>query len=172
MFVREVTILTKDLAGEMDRELKNNQHSGAVEIRQDGQIFITRNMVLEGIWRIYEPQHVGLVDYHGSHRHYAREQLGGVNLNLRTQEEQQKQSTLYNYANKYANIKTQMATEFVLQTLREKGGNPWREPLTETPQGIIPEVLSRQRLRRRKDERQGRTGVCRYSGKQTKARHQ
>lgn len=132
MFVREVTILTKDFAGEMDRELKNNQHSGAVEIRQDGQIVITRNMVLEGIWRIYEPQHVGLVDYHGSHRHYAREQLGGVNLNLRTQEEQQKQSTLYNYANKYANIKTQMATEFVLQTLREKGGNPWREPLTET----------------------------------------
>ena len=68
----------------------------------------------------YEPQHVGLVNYHGSHRHYNREQVGGVNLNLKTQEEQERQSTLYNYINKYANIKTQMATEFVLQMMREK----------------------------------------------------
>ena len=81
-----------------------------------------------------------MVDYHGSHRHYAREQIGGVNLNLKTQEEQQKQSTLYNYGNKYANIKTQMATEFVLQTLREKGGENLeenREPLSETLQELF-----------------------------------
>ena len=58
--------------------------------------------------------------------------MGGVNLSLKTQEEQQKQSALYNYANKYANIKTQMATEFVLQTLRGKGGEEQREPLSDT----------------------------------------
>ena len=93
--------------------------------------------MLETIWRIYEPQRVGLVDYHGSQRHYAREQVGGVNLSLKTQEEQQKQSTLYNYVNKYANIKTQMATEFVLQTLREKGGVKQRETLSETLKDLV-----------------------------------
>ena len=76
--------------------------------------------MLESIWRIYDPSNVGLINYHGSHRHYTREQVGGVNLNLKTQEQQEKQSTLYNYVNKYTNIKTQMATEFVLQMMRDR----------------------------------------------------
>ena len=130
--VQQVDALTQHLAVLLRDELRHTQHSGSVTIRQNGDVSIARNMVLESIWRIYDPQHVGLVDYHGSHRHYAREQLGGVNLSLKTQEEQQKQSTLYNYGNKYANIKTQMATEFVLQTLREKGGADPKEPLSET----------------------------------------
>ena len=132
VFLQQVSTLRSQLVDLMRIELRKDQHTGAVTIQQDGSVVIDRNLALESIWRIYEPQHVGLVDYHGSHRHYAREQIGGVNLNLRTQEEQQKKSTLYNYANKYANIKTQMATEFVLQTLKEKGGDERREPLSKT----------------------------------------
>ena len=131
-FLQQVDDLTQQLAESLKTAIKNDQHMGSVTIDQNGNVGIERNLVLESIWRIYEPQRVGLVDYHGSHRHYAREQVGGVNLSLKTQEEQQKQSTLYNYANKYANIKTQMATEFVLQTLREKGGEDRREPLSDT----------------------------------------
>lgn len=134
-FLRQVEDLRDQLVGVLRYELGKQEHSGAVEILPDGRVSIDRNLVLESIWRTYEPQKVGLVDYHGSHRHYTREQLGGVNLNLKTQEEQQKQSTLYNYANKYANIKTQMATEFVIQTLREEGGEDPeenREYLSET----------------------------------------
>ena len=131
-FLQQVKTLTHQLVELLNTETRNEQHAGSVTVEQNGNIIIERNLVLESIWKIYEPQHVGLVDYHGSHRHYAREQVGGVNLSLKTQEEQQKQSTLYNYANKYANIKTQMATEFVLQTLREKGGEKQREPLSDT----------------------------------------
>ena len=131
-FLQQVDDLTQQLVESLKTAIKNNQHMGSVTIDQNGNVGIERNLVLESIWRIYEPQRVGLVDYHGSHRHYAREQVGGVNLSLKTQEEQQKQSTLYNYAKKYANIKTQMATEFVLQTLREKGGEDRREPLSDT----------------------------------------
>ena len=130
--LQQIATLTKNFVALMRAELQKPHHSGAVTIHQDGQAERVENLALQSIWRIYEPQQVGLVDYHGSHRHYAREQVGGVNLNLKTQEEQQKQSTLYNYANKYANIKTQMATEFVLQTLREKGGDSRREPLSDT----------------------------------------
>ena len=131
-FLRQVESLTQQLVEPLKVELGNEQHAGSVTIERNGSVAIARNLVLETIWRVYEPQRVGLVDYHGSHRHYAREQLGGVNLSLKTQEDQQRQSALYNYANKYANIKTQMATEFVLQTLREKGGETRREPLSET----------------------------------------
>lgn len=131
-FLQQVKSLTGQFAELLNKEIRNEQHTGTVVIEPNGHATTEQNIVLESIWRIYEPQSVGLIDYHGSHRHYAREQIGGVNLNLKTQEEQQKESTLYNYANKYANIKTQMATEFVIQTLKEKGGGEQKEPLLET----------------------------------------
>lgn len=118
--VAQVEQLTSQFSNDLRNELQNEKSSGEVMILPDGQVRIQRSLVLESIWRVYDPQNVGLVNYHGSHRHYTREQIGGVNLNLKTQEQQEKQSTLYNYANKYANIKTQMATEFVLQMMREK----------------------------------------------------
>ena len=116
----QVKKLTHTFVRNLHNELQKNEISGEVTILPSGQVTIQRNLVLESIWRIYDPQNVGVVNYHGSHRHYTREQVGGVNLSLKTQEQQEKQSTLYNYINKYANIKTQMATEFVLQMMREK----------------------------------------------------
>lgn len=116
----QIEQLTSAFSESLRSELGRTEISGEVTILPSGEVTIRRNLVLESIWRIYDPQNIGLVNYHGSHRHYMREQIGGVNLNLKTQEQQERQSTLYNYANKYANIKTQMATEFVLQMMREK----------------------------------------------------
>ena len=133
--IAQVQQLTNALFNGLQAELQKTGICGEVTILPNGQVAIQRNLALESIWKIYDPQNVGLVNYHGSHRHYTREQVGGVNLNLKTQEQQERQSTLYNYANKYANIKTQMATEFVLQMMREKsvqGMNKESEPLAET----------------------------------------
>ena len=133
--IAQVQQLTNALFNGLQAELQKTEICGEVTILPNGQVAIQRNLALESIWKIYDPQNVGLVNYHGSHRHYTREQVGGVNLNLKTQEQQERQSTLYNYANKYANIKTQMATEFVLQMMREKsvqGMNKESEPLAET----------------------------------------
>ncbi len=120
--IAQVRGLARAFAESLHTELARPDVNGRVSVDTNGQVSVQRNLVLESIWRIYRPQDVGLVNYHGSHRHYVREQLGGVNLNLKTQEQQDRQSTLYNYANKYANIKTQMATEFVLQMMRESTG--------------------------------------------------
>ena len=132
--IAQVERLALAFAKNLRVELAKTDVHGRVFVDTNGRVSIQRNLALESIWRIYRPQDVGLVNYHGSHRHYAREQIGGVNLNLKTQEEQDRQSTLYNYANKYANIKTQMATEFVLQMMREKSGKvtPDSEPLAST----------------------------------------
>ena len=133
--IKQLQSLTNDFCNGLQRELQKPEIYGEVTITPDGQVRILRNLALESIWKIYDPQNVGLVNYHGSHRHYTREQVGGVNLNLKTQEQQERQSTLYNYVNKYTNIKTQMATEFVLQMMREKttqGPNRANEPLAET----------------------------------------
>ena len=133
--VKQVEKLANAFYGALQQELRKPETCGEVTITPDGQVRIQRNLVLESIWKIYDPQNVGLVNYHGSHRHYTREHVGGVNLNLKTQEQQERQSTLYNYVNKYTNIKTQMATEFVLQMMREKttqATNRENEPLAET----------------------------------------
>ena len=64
-----------------------------------------------------------------------------MNLNLKPQEEQERQSALYNHTNKYANIRTQMATEFGLQMMREKSGQ--RESKSEVLQSTMKELFRR-----------------------------
>ena len=118
--LKQVEKVTNAFSSSLRQELQKTEILGEVTIHPNGRVMIQRSLVLESIWRIYDPQNIGLINYHGSHRHYTREQVGGVNLNLKTQEKQERQSTLYNYVNKYANIKTQMATEFVLQMIRDK----------------------------------------------------
>ena len=120
--VQQVQELGRQYGQDLTKELQQDHHVGTVTVTPDGRVTITINMVHETIWRIYQPGRFGLLDYHGAHRNYSRERLGGVDLSLKTQEEQQKQSVLYNYASKYANIKSQMAAEYVLDILRRRGG--------------------------------------------------
>ena len=139
--IAQVEGLSRAFASNLRAELAEPDVYGQVTVGTNGQVRIQRNLVLESIWRIYRPQDVGLVNYHGSHRHYAREQIGGVNLNLKTQEQQERQTTLYNYVNKYANIKTQMATEFVLQMMRESTGQD--TPNSDSLQSTMKELFRR-----------------------------
>ena len=137
--VQQVQQLAQQLAQQLTLELNKPSHTGQVTLDTSGNVFIAQNMVLQTVWRIYQPGKVGLIDYHSAHRNYGRERLGGVDLNLKTQEEQQKQSTLYNYGNKYANIKSQMAAEYVLDILRERaGGSPdERQKLSTTLSELV-----------------------------------
>ena len=110
------------LKSKLEHELSKLTHEAHVTILPTGTISKFESLTLETIWRIYEPERVGIIDYHGSHRNYVRENVDGINLSLKSHEEQQKQHTLYNYGNKYMNIKTEMATEFVQDILRREGG--------------------------------------------------
>ena len=73
----QVKNLTHTFVSNLHNELRKNEISGQVTILPSGQVTIQRNLVLESIWRIYDPQNVGVVNYHGSHRHYTRETGGG-----------------------------------------------------------------------------------------------
>lgn len=122
--IHEVEATANYVAHDIRRRLESERHQGSVQILPTGEIQLEPNSVLRAIWSIYEPKTVGIMDYHGPQRHFARESIGNVHLNLRTQEQSQRQSALYNYTQKYANIKTQMATEYVIQALRKEGGDP------------------------------------------------
>lgn len=72
----------------------------------------------------FRPTEIGVIDYHGAQRHYGREQVQGINLNLEAAEQQRSQSSLYNYGNKYTNVKAEMAASYVKELLAEAAGIP------------------------------------------------
>ena len=85
---------------------------------------IENSSVLSIVFSTFRPTEIGVIDYHGAQRHYGREQVQGINLNLETTEQQRSQSSLYNYANKYTNVKGEMAASYVKELLAEAAGIP------------------------------------------------
>ena len=134
--VQLVEAYSKQLAGSLKEQLSSPTFTGQLTIHSNGRTSLSASIVLQSAWGIYEPQHLGIVDYHGPQRHFSRENVGRVNLNLKTKDENQRQSALYNYAAKYANIKTQMATEYVLYALQQQAARSTsvinRELLSDT----------------------------------------
>jgi hypothetical protein len=107
------------------RDLEMASHVGEVIVDPAGRFLTQDSRVLELIFSVYRPHDLGIVDYHGPHRTYMREQLGGINLNVEAAEQQQRQSALYEPGNKYQNLKSEMASAFVRQLLaREAGLDP------------------------------------------------
>ena len=93
---------------------------GRLEISPNGTPTIVPNALLELVFSSFHPKSIGVIDYNGAHRNYAREQLGGINLSLDQEEERLRTTSLYNAGNKYSNIKSEMASEYVKQSLAEK----------------------------------------------------
>jgi hypothetical protein len=64
------------------------------------------------------------VDYHGPNRNYNRERLSNINLTIESSEDRLRQHALYNYANKYANLKTEMASAYIRHLLASRADPP------------------------------------------------
>ena len=113
-------------------QLQKDEQSGRLEINTHGSATTINNVLLELVFSSFHPKRIGVIDYHGSHRNYGREELGGINLNLDQEEDKYRAASLYNYTNKYANIKSEMAADYVRQALRER-----------TPDGVTPTERTR-----------------------------
>lgn len=83
---------------------------------------IQNSLALSIVFSTFRPTEIGVIDYHGAQRHYGRENVQGINLNLEANEQQRSQSALYNYANKYTNVKGEMAASYVKEILAEQAG--------------------------------------------------
>ena len=97
--------------------LKSVQQEAVLTIQPHGNPQAAPNPLLELLFSTYEPQSLGIVDYHGPYRNYNRERLGSINLTIEASEERLKQHALYNYSNKYANLKTEMGSAYVRHLL-------------------------------------------------------
>jgi predicted ATPase len=105
-----------------DSELNQDFLIGKLEITPGLEIHLESCAALELVFSTYDPQNIGVIDYHGAGRNYTREQVGGINLNIATSEQTLSQHALYNYTSKYSNIKTEMASSFVRDLLAREVG--------------------------------------------------
>ena len=79
--------------------------------------------VVELMFSVFRPNDLGVIDYHGPHRTYAREQVNNVNLTIAGPVEGNGQNALYNTQSKYSGVKTAMAQAFVRQLLAREFGS-------------------------------------------------
>lgn len=105
-------------------ELAQPTMTGAISIQPGGRMNIRQSIVLPVVFTLYRPREIGLIDYHGAQRHYGREQVQAVNISLDQANQVQSAHALYNYANKYANVKGEMAASYMREILAEQAGVP------------------------------------------------
>lgn len=106
----------------MMSELKKDFIVGQIIATHNGNLQILNSPILEKIFSIYNPKHIGIIDYHGPQRTYNREQMNQVNLSLETRQQSYSQHALYNTTNKYNNVKTELASSYIMSLLSEKAG--------------------------------------------------
>jgi predicted ATPase len=118
----EVAASTETQWAEMLRELSQDTVVGHLWTSHGESINFKPSKALEIIFSTFMPGELGLIDYHGAQRMYTREQVSGINLDLNVQEQNNKNHALYNYNNKYSNVKSEMASSYIKELLVEKSG--------------------------------------------------
>lgn len=103
-------------------ELAQQQIVGHVTVPPGGGIMIRSSFLLPVVFTTYRPQEIGVVDYHGAQRHYGRELVQAVNISLDQSSQQQRQHALYNYSNKYNNIKSELAASYIKEMFSKSAG--------------------------------------------------
>ena len=131
----EVTEKLTTQLPELLKELAKPQALGKIEVTPKGEINTADSLVLAVAFANYRPRQIGVIDFHGAQRHYGRENVHGINLSLDQSSQKYSQHILYNYNDKYKNVKSEMAGNFVKELLAEKaseaGGKPFSS-LSET----------------------------------------
>lgn len=118
----EIRLATATQVAQLLDELRLESVIGEFTLAPGGNPAVRPSKILEIIFGTFRPHHLGVLDYHGPHRMYGRETLQGINLNLDAVEQQQKQHALYNYVNKYANIKSEMAASYIKELIATRAG--------------------------------------------------
>ena len=109
----EVDKSVSDIEPLLHLELAQSKILGKVQVLSNATFNLEPSHLLNVVFSVYRPRNIGVIDYHGPQRHYGREQVQGINLNLDAVRQTYSQSTLYNYSNKYNNVKSEMAGNYI-----------------------------------------------------------
>lgn len=125
---------TADLMRALVPVLDDETHTAELVMAPGQDPTASSSPVVELMFSVFRPDDLGVIDYHGPHRTYGREQVGNINLQISESAEQRGQRALYNTHQKYSGVKAEMARTFVRQLLaREYGADvPEEEGLKST----------------------------------------
>lgn len=104
-------------------ELAHDRFLAGISVDPGGALTIQEHLPLRALFHTYDPVHLGVVDYHSPSRSYDREVLGGVNLNLDAMTAQRRQYSLYNWREKYKNVKSELAAHYVRGMISDRAGS-------------------------------------------------
>lgn len=94
----------------------------ALTIEPDLRLTPEPNPTMEVIFQTYVPDRLGVIEYHSASRSYQREAIGGVNLDAKQLDSQRMTQSLYNWQQKYLNVKTQLATTYIRELVARASG--------------------------------------------------
>ena len=139
---------TETMRADIQRELEGAEISGRVIIFKNGTIGIVPNRALTYIFSTFEPDHLGVIDFHAADRSYTYEQVSNINIRVAQKDDQWKNSAIYNLAQKYSNVKAALATESIRNMLAEKAGagQGAERELTDTLRSIFEELIPGKRF--------------------------
>ena len=142
-YERQVNDHTKSMQADIRSELEQGEIQGEVTIHRNGTLSIRPNRGLTYIFSTFEPDHLGVIDFHAADRSYAYEQVSNVNIRFSQKDDHWKNSAMYNLAQKYSNVKSALATESIRNLIAEKAGAPQdaETELTTTLRNIFAELI-------------------------------
>lgn len=109
-------------AEKLRAEIQAKTFNAEVRLTPGQRFEIAPSLVLEYFFSNFKPEHLGVIDFHGSDRRYDREQVGNVDLNTQQREQHFQSHALYNQKNKYQNFKGQLAGQYVRDLLAKAAG--------------------------------------------------
>jgi hypothetical protein len=110
---------------------------------------------MEVIFQTFDPENLGIIDYHSASRTYQRETVGGVNLDISNLEAQRRQQSLYNWQAKYQNVKTELATTYIRDLVARQSGQSAESDLNETLKELFQTFFPDKRYKGVKPEPNG-----------------
>lgn len=118
-------------------------HLLRVTVTPDLLLTTTPSPLFSLLFQTYEPGRIGVIEYQSATRFYRRESLGEIQLSTDDNIRRRQNHTLYNWEDKYRNVKTELASTYVRDLLaREAGtdvsGSNLNEVLAELFQTFFP----------------------------------
>lgn len=138
----EVSAQIKAIRDELRHALTRSlEYEISVDLAPNGELRTADCLPAEASFQAYAPAKLGVIEYHSASRAYQRQPLGGVNLDSRSFDDQRRQSALYNWQNKYQNIKSELATGYLRSLIAADAGTAAEAPdgrdLNETLQELF-----------------------------------
>lgn len=125
---------------QLQQELAQPLAKGQIIAMPDGTVTFENSKLLSLVFNAYTPPNIGVIDYHGPMRLYARENVQNITLSFdQNTKDQSRNSSLYNYNAKYGNVKAELAAAYVKEVFSKEASTEWEEntQLTNTLKSLF-----------------------------------